>query len=426
MPWQRSVLDVALEHDREGIPAYRTVVVTVPRQNGKTYLLWSLMLWRALAHEGEMIIATAQTGMEAMDKWRDFASFVESHPATAGRIHELRRSNGSEVIAWDTGTRHRVRPPTATAGHGVTLDLGIVDEAWALKDEVVLQSMRPAMVTRPRGQLWIVSTAGTAESRLLRRHVELGRAAVAEGRRNGLAYFEWSAADGEPADDPETWARCMPALGHTITTETVALDRETLTPGEFERAYLNRWTDVGESVVAAGAWLACLDPFAAPGEPLWLGVDVSPARDAGSIVAAGWMGDRVALELIDHRVGGVEWIVPRVVELLARHNVAGIVMDATGPAAALAPDLPETATLIPYRGMQHASATIYDAIAQGALAVRPHDDLDAAVRGARQLGSGDLWRWGRKRSAADVSPLVAATLAYYQARERRGGSLRVW
>jgi len=37
-----------------------------------------------------------------------------------------------------------------------------------------------------------------------------------------------------------------------------------------------------------------------------------------------------------------------------------------------------------------------------------------------------LWRWGRKRSAADVSPLVAMTVAYSQCRANRGGSLRVW
>ena len=78
MPWQRLVLDVALEYaydDEDELetarPAYRTVVVTVPRQNGKTTLLWALMLWRALAWSNQEIVATAQTGKEAMEKWRD-------------------------------------------------------------------------------------------------------------------------------------------------------------------------------------------------------------------------------------------------------------------------------------------------------------------------------------------------------------------
>ena len=65
MAWQRSVLNTALELRADGLPAYRTVVVTVPRQNGKTTLLWSLMLWWGLCHTKHVILATAQSGIEA-------------------------------------------------------------------------------------------------------------------------------------------------------------------------------------------------------------------------------------------------------------------------------------------------------------------------------------------------------------------------
>ena len=39
MPWQRQVADVALELDDAGRFAYPLVVITVPRQSGKTTLL---------------------------------------------------------------------------------------------------------------------------------------------------------------------------------------------------------------------------------------------------------------------------------------------------------------------------------------------------------------------------------------------------
>ena len=424
MPWQRLVCDVALELRADGTPAYRTVIVTVPRQNGKTMMLWALMLWWGLAHEDNMIIATAQSGIEAMDKWRDYASLIESGPL-AHRVASVRRSNGSEAITWDTGTRHRVRPPTAQAGHGVTLDLGVIDEAWALKDEVVLQSMRPAMATRAHGQLWIVSTAGTLDSVLLRRHIELGRKACEDGLREGVAYFEWAAPPELASDDPAALAAAMPALGHTITPEVVHADRATMAPGEYERAYLNRWTDVSESAIPLASWLSVQDEAAAPGVPVWLGVDFTPERDAACIVAGGWYGAKVAVEVIEHRAG-TEWVAARVGEIVSRHNVAGVVLDGSGPAGTLAGDLTEAPVLFTYRNMQHASATFYDAIVYGSVAVRPHNGLSAAVRGAAKLGAGDLWRWGRKRSAADVCPLVACTLAYAQVKANPGGSLRVW
>jgi phage terminase large subunit-like protein len=425
MPWQRQVLNVAMEEVAPGVPAYRTVVVTVPRQNGKTLLLWSLMLWWALAHREQVIIATAQTGIEAMDKWREYVQVLQ-HGPLADRIIEVRYSNGSEVLTFDTHTSHRVRAPSPRAGHGVTLDLGVIDEAWALRDESVIQSMRPAMATRRGAQLWIVSTAGTLDSLLLRRHVELGRQAVASGADSGLAYFEWSAPEDADAEDEATWWAAMPAMGHTISPDVVRIERDGgMTPGEFERAFLNRWTDVSESAIPPQAWLQALSDDATPGQPVWLGVDTTPERDASAIVAAGWWGERVAIEVIDHRAG-TDWLVDRVNELTQRHRVAGIVLDGTGPAASVVPDLAEAPVLFTFRNMQHASAQLFDAIVYGAVGVRPHGGLNAAVRGAAKLGQGDLWRWGRKRSASDVSPLVAATVAYAQCRANRTATLKVW
>ena len=48
MPWQRLVADVGCELAPDGGPAYREVVVTVPRQSGKTSLFLSWQLDRCL------------------------------------------------------------------------------------------------------------------------------------------------------------------------------------------------------------------------------------------------------------------------------------------------------------------------------------------------------------------------------------------
>jgi phage terminase large subunit-like protein len=425
MPWQRQVLDTALEHE-DGRPAYRTVVVTVPRQNGKTTLLWALMLWRSLAFPKQEIVATAQTGKEATEKWRDYVLFIDEQEAVSPLIDNIRRSNGTEILDWRNGSRHRTRPPTAKAGHGLTIDLAIIDEAWALKSEAVLQTFRPAMITRPNAQLWIVSTAGTPESPLLKRHVDLGRAAVEAHATDGIAYFEWCAPDGLAIDNPEAWRQAMPALGHTITEDVIKADLESgaMTASEWERAYLNRWTEADNQVVTSAAWYQCLDNEAAPGNPLWLGVDMTPERDAAAIVAAGWYGDKVGIELVAH-APGTEWLSHRVNEILAQHDIAGIVIDGTGPVASITDEINARCEVLTHRGIQHASAQFYDSILYHRLAVRPHEDLTRAVKGARQMGNGDLWRWGR-RGASDVSSLIAATCAYYQCRANKGGTLRIY
>ena len=49
MPWQQHAVDVALEVDPDtGELFYEEVVLSVPRQSGKTTLLIALMVWRCL------------------------------------------------------------------------------------------------------------------------------------------------------------------------------------------------------------------------------------------------------------------------------------------------------------------------------------------------------------------------------------------
>ena len=67
MPWQEQVIERATEYYPAGqgelsngmteIPRWRRVVLTVPRQSGKTTLLVLVVLWRMLAHPGVPHIA---------------------------------------------------------------------------------------------------------------------------------------------------------------------------------------------------------------------------------------------------------------------------------------------------------------------------------------------------------------------------------
>ena len=58
MPWQEAVIERATEyHPSTEIPRWRRVVITVPRQSGKTTLLVLVVLWRMLAHPGVPQIA---------------------------------------------------------------------------------------------------------------------------------------------------------------------------------------------------------------------------------------------------------------------------------------------------------------------------------------------------------------------------------
>jgi phage terminase large subunit-like protein len=70
MPWQQTVADVGFEINPEtGLMAYREIVVTVMRQNGKTQLVLATESERCMVWEDpQRVIYTAQTGSDARDK----------------------------------------------------------------------------------------------------------------------------------------------------------------------------------------------------------------------------------------------------------------------------------------------------------------------------------------------------------------------
>lgn len=427
MPWQREVADVALEYD----PAsrrmrYREVVLVVPRQQGKTTLLLAAMVHRALGFGRDQQIAyTAQSRNDARKKWED------EHLKILGRSrfrkgYRERKTNGNEAVLWRNGSVHGLMASTEKSGHGPTLDLGIIDEAFAQPDNRLEQAYKPAMITKPAAQMWVVSTAGksAAKSPFLWAKVERGRAKVDAGASSRTAYFEWSLPDELDRADPENWRLCMPAIGHTIDIDDVAADFETMEPAEFDRAYLCRWNPMSrESIIGDEHWAAGLVDRFALRDPVSFGLDATPDRAWAAIGAAGDLADgRVGVEIVAH-AQGMDWIVDKVVELVERHHPKAVVIDPRSPVGSKIKELEQrgvTVTLADTREHVAACGDFFDdatsRIRVGEaevprLAHLAQPVLDAAVAGAERRNVGDAWLWGRRQSSVDVTPLVAVTLA---------------
>jgi phage terminase large subunit-like protein len=255
LPWQRQVLDVALEHQR-GHLVYRDVVVSVPRQAGKSTLVLVLILYRLLAAPCHAVYG-AQTRLAARQKLLDdWVPLIRRSPLS--KLFEASRATGQESLLalGGTGSRCRVISSDETAAHGQTASLGVLDEAWAL-DQAAEQAVRPALVTRRAGQLWIASTAGTAKSLWWRDKVQTGREAVEAGRTEGLAYFEWSADPSADLTDPTVLRSFHPAVDLTIDIATLQSDIAAMSPTEAARAYGNLQpdeSDLGWDVFSAEDW----------------------------------------------------------------------------------------------------------------------------------------------------------------------------
>ncbi|MEV0963271.1 terminase [Streptomyces sp. NPDC049910] len=435
MPWQRYVWDVALELDPvTGLFAYRNVGLSVPRQQGKTGSLLAVKVHRATAWKRQRIVYAAQTRGMARERFEhEFWETIEASRLAPRFV--VRKGNGHEaIINRATRSRIGITANTESAGHGPPLDLGEIDEAFAHEDDRLEQAFSPAMLTRPMAQLWWASAGGTERSVFLNKKREQGRALVEElwrtGRHPRTAYFEWFAPDDMPRDDPATWRATLPALGYTVTEETIRAEYEKLDPAEFDRAYLNRTRKKAPPVdpnVPKAKWPGLADQLSKPGAELAFAVDVSQDRSHCAIAAASLRADgRVHLEIIDRRPG-TDWVVPALARLHELWRPLVVAIGSSGaPAGSLIDDVIAAGITVPedksrpHRGhlvvvrtndLTEACGQMADAMNQGTAVHLDQVPLTAAVNGARSRRVGDAWALDRTHSLVDVAPLVAVTEA---------------
>jgi hypothetical protein len=335
MPWQQEVVDVATEIDDDGRLVYEIVLVTVPRQSGKTTLLGAMQLHRAMTMRGVRCFYTAQTGKDARTRFEDLVNLVATSPLKA--IAKPRWSAGSERITFPNGSSVCLFAPTFDAIHGETPPLVTFDEIWkydeALGDALVEGAVIPAQMTLSgRRQIWLVSTAGTALSTFMRKWVERGREAVRSGGRQWprLAYFEWALADGDDPDDPKAYERFHPACGHTVTAEELAESAPASRP-ERLRAMFNVWTEAEDPLFSAEHFGAlAVEPLAVPALRDLAVTYAVGAGDCGAVIASWRDLDGRPTSRVLHAAPGTVWMHDFLVDIKRRWRPAVLGADDGG------------------------------------------------------------------------------------------------
>jgi phage terminase large subunit-like protein len=427
MPWQQHVADIAGEVDHEGKLCYRKVVVTVPRQSGKTTLILSVVAGRAEAGPRfggrQHMVYAAQTREDARKKWLDeYVPVLEATPAMRGRFRK-RIANGSEKLTfWSSGSTFGPIATKDTSGHGQVLDFGCLDETFAQKSDAVEMAWEPATVTRPMAQLWFPSTAGDSTSTYFRAMCDAGIVAVQADRGYGIAYIEYSAPpDCDPYDE-DVWRATMPALGITQPIEAIrSIAHGGMKLNTWKRAFLNIWVDKASAdVLDSQKWRQLKDPDTERKTRPLLTIDISADRKHACIgMGAATPAGIPLVRIIDYRAG-TGWVVDRILQLREQYEVIDVVIDGAGPANSLVPELEDEyvhVTVMNARDMAGACGAFYDAVEDLKLRHFGEPALELAVTGAEKRELGDAWAWTRKASMGetrtDISPLVAVTMAHW-------------
>lgn len=420
MPWQQYTADVGTELNPDGSYRYSVVVVTVPRQSGKTTLMRAVGVDRCISRPWCQVFYTAQTGQDARARWADLVKAITADESPHIDWVVIRRSAGRETVEFANGSGFQVFAPYGRRLHGYTPPLVMLDEAFAHDQTVgddLWGAIGPAQATIPHRQVWIVSTAGTAESVFLRKWVEAGRAGAP-----GVALFEW-AAGPDVADiyDPSTWPTFHPAI-HTglVTADYLAEEAERQTRADFERMYANRWTRTASHLIPADQWdrLAITARSAEarqvlPDKGVSFAFDVMHDRSAAALVAT-WRDHAGDLQAKVAQSGpGMAWLADAVRALHAQ-GWRDFACTDDGPAREVADELARdhvSTYRLSSRETTDAWGFLMQHIIHGTLT---HDGTDVLAVNAANVATrprSDGSSPSRRHSAGDITGLVALMAA---------------
>lgn len=412
--WQQLVLEDALGIDTRGRWAAFEVGLIVPRQNGKGAVLEARELAGLFLLGEQLILHSAHEFKTSQEAFRRVLSLVENSDHLRKRVKRIRTSHGEEGIELLSGARLRFVARSTGSGRGFTGDCVILDEAYNL-GPAAMAALLPTMSAVENPQLWYTSSSGTVLSEQLRAVRERAQ----EPETGRLCYLEWSApaeARQSPGD-PEWWAMSNPALGIRVMPEFVEAEFAALSGAldEFCRERLGLFDEIaGADGIPAQLWAECGDVDSKLVGSMAFAVDMPWNRRSAVIAAAGLNSKGVPhVELVDVRQG-TNWVVERMADLCRVHKPVAVTLDPSGPAGSLLADLVQAGVPVEGttgRAYSQACGALLDAVIEGRVRHRNERALDSAVDGALKRFSGDAFTWDRRRSDADISPLVAVTLA---------------
>lgn len=422
-PWQEWLVKHAGELLPDGRPRFRTVLVLVARQSGKTHLLTVLALFWLFVEKWPLVLGVSTLLDYAKEAWAaavqmalEVDELAEHLPANA-----IKEGNNDVRLLTSHRTRYKIAAANRRAGRSLRIDRLVVDEIREQQTRAVWNAAYNAMTARPNGQAWAISNAGDDTAVVLHELRDAALEFIESGDGDErLGLFEWSGPDGCEVDDPAALAQANPNVGRRVHWDDLLgpARRARRAGGQAEADFrvevLCRFVPMLNAAIDPAAWGRCLDPgdLADVRVRVALCVDVAPDELHATLCAAAVLPDgRVRVEPVK------AWEGPGTVAQLQR-ELPGVVArvrpqvvgwfpfgPAAGAAAALADRRkagragwpPPGVTVTEIRGELAACCMGFAAeVRAGQVAHSDDPLLNAHVAGAEKLTRGDAWVFSRK------------------------------
>lgn len=435
-PWQKWLSIHVGELLPDGRPRFRTALVLVSRQSGKTrwakvWGLWCLFVDMVDQYDDLATLLTISSKVEyAKEVWAAGLASARACPKVAVEIAPsgVREANGQECISTVHNTRWKIAASNEDAGRSLTVQRLMVDELRRQKDFTAWAAAEPTTSAVADAQIVTLSNQGDDSAVVLDSLRKPALAFIETGEGDPrLGLFEWSAPDGCDPTDVSAILQANPNVGYRFPLENLLgrAGRAKLAGGEelakFKTEQLCMRVHQLDPAIDPDAWDACLDAGTMDDlrDRVALCLDVAIDQSHATLVAAAVMPDgRVRVEVVESwsGLGCTREIKRDLPAILARWKTKPRVVGffPSGPAASVQADLADPGKKArrrvawPPPGVQVVeisgeTAGVCMALAELVLAgdVAHSDDpmLNQHIRSAQKLRQGDRWRYCRHGTA---------------------------
>ena len=280
--WQDDAGRLILAKREDGEYAADTIVISIPRQVGKTYLIACIIFALCLQQPGLTVIWTAQVKDTALETFDQFLSMAE-RPKVKPHIAATPRGKGDEAIVFANGSSIEFGARDSGFGRGRTdVDVIVFDEGQHLSNEA-LENMGAAQNVATNPLCFVMGTPPRPRDK--GEFFSILRQEALDGDSDGTLYIEMSADRGCDPMDRDQWRKANPSFPFRTTERAMLRLRKKLrNEDSWRREALGIWDDAAQAIVSPSRWRDLVAP-AMEGPPVAFGV---AAHDGQFSVVACW------------------------------------------------------------------------------------------------------------------------------------------
>jgi phage terminase large subunit-like protein len=429
--WQIDLLRAITELTPEGNLRWRSCLISVPRQNGKTELVSALSVWALQREDNAFNISIAHSAEQARLVYDRVRRIISSNPALDRQITKLTDTRG---IRHANGTRYEIKAAKADTLQGIPISVAIIDEVH-LVDANAWDALVSGTGSRPNTLLVGITTAGNEDSELLKRLYDTADKAIA-GELKSFGAWIWESSETLVPEDEDELIRLLlesnPALeSGRMDREILLQDLELLPKEDIVRYRFNRFVNSSnKTFIPLELWHKNergIDDVFPNGEVVFA-IDMTPKWTHASVAVAVKVDDVIHTELVVSIVQPSMEKLINIAHQLMQHTPRAIYMDAR--------TLKDLYTELDLRGfpvkllhtgdLANASAMFYTRLASQTLKHAPDTLLTNQIpRTVRKVLS-DGYTISRKDSSVEIDSVVATVMACHAVETLQEVALQVF